>query len=379
MTPLARLDNMLLIGSAGSNVGKTALAALLIDKFRRAAEITAVKVTTVAAKDGRCPRGGKGCGVCSSLDGNFAITEELNRQSHKDTSRLLAAGAARVFWLRVLRAHLREGLAALVDVIGRHTPTICESNSLRRIIKPGLFIMVRSPRQRVWKDSARSVKEYADLTVTRRAGKLDLDIERVSLINNKWKLRDAAAAIILAGGQSSRMSRDKSLLGVAGRTMLEHIYEQLRGNFSQIIISSNRPFEHALGDAEFVLDAIPGRGPLVGIASALKATENNLNFVIACDIPEFNMTRVRRMLEGIGDCDALIPKTGSRFEPLFAIYRKSLLDPIEKSLAASNNRIMDALRNCKVKHIKLPASELTNINTIADYEQFLKQQRDSHV
>ena len=96
-----KLDEMLMIGSAESNVGKTELACALLRKFSKSCNITGIKVTTIKDEDGRCPRGGEGCGVCSSLEGVYHITEELNRNSGKDTARLLAAGASRVFWLRV--------------------------------------------------------------------------------------------------------------------------------------------------------------------------------------------------------------------------------------------------------------------------------------
>ena len=115
---MIKLDKMLMIGSAGSNVGKTELACALLNKFGKNHDIVGIKVTTVKEKDGQCPRGGKGCGVCSSLEGNFCITEETSRSSGKDTSRLLAAGAGRVFWIRVLKEHLVEGMNALLDVIG---------------------------------------------------------------------------------------------------------------------------------------------------------------------------------------------------------------------------------------------------------------------
>jgi len=115
---MIKLDGMLMIGSAGRNIGKTELACALIKKFGKTTDITGIKVTTIKAKDGQCPRGGRGCGVCSSLDGDFWITEETDSNSHKDTARLLAAGASRVFWLRVMKKRLEEGLAALLNIIG---------------------------------------------------------------------------------------------------------------------------------------------------------------------------------------------------------------------------------------------------------------------
>ena len=162
---MLRLDGMLMIGSAGANVGKTELACVLIKKFSENRDIAGLKITTIKAKDGQCPRGGQGCGVCSSLDGDFDITEETNKSSGKDTGRLLAAGASKVFWLRLMKTHLQEGIKVLLDVIGPDAVTICESNSLREVVEPGLFLMVKSQNTKRWKISAGKVKQYADKVI----------------------------------------------------------------------------------------------------------------------------------------------------------------------------------------------------------------------
>ena len=122
---MMKLDGMLMIGSAGANVGKTELACALIRKFSKGRPVIGIKVTTIKAKDGQCPRGGQGCGVCSSLEGDFCITEEIDSDSDKDTARLLAAGANQVFWLRAMKTHLREGLTALLDIIGSDAVLVC--------------------------------------------------------------------------------------------------------------------------------------------------------------------------------------------------------------------------------------------------------------
>ena len=163
-----------MIGSAGVNVGKTELACELIRKFGKSTDIIGIKVTAIKEKDGRCPRGGFGCGVCSSLEGDFCITEETNAQSGKDTARLLAAGANQVFWLRVLKSHLEESLVALLDTIGHDAISVCESNSLRHVVEPGLFLVVKGPNSKIWKSSAGDVKKYADRIVVPMAAVLIL-------------------------------------------------------------------------------------------------------------------------------------------------------------------------------------------------------------
>ena len=66
---LIDLPNMLLVGAAGRNAGKTEFTCRLIEIFRQEHEIIAAKITAVDRTDGTCPRGGRGCGVCSSLTG----------------------------------------------------------------------------------------------------------------------------------------------------------------------------------------------------------------------------------------------------------------------------------------------------------------------
>ena len=175
-----------MIGSAGSNVGKTELACAILGRFSKECNVIGIKVTTIKDKEGQCPRGGEGCGVCSSLEGVYNIVEEFNSSSEKDTARLLAAGASRVFWLRVREESLQEGMTALLDVIGNDVVSICESNSLRQVVEPGLFLMVGSRDSKNWKSSALGVKKHADRIVISDGSSFDFDPNRIKSINGKW-------------------------------------------------------------------------------------------------------------------------------------------------------------------------------------------------
>ncbi|MFZ2149196.1 MAG: molybdenum cofactor guanylyltransferase [Sedimentisphaerales bacterium] len=372
-----KLDGMLMIGSAGSNVGKTELACTLLRKFSKTSDIIGIKVTTIKDKDGQCPRGGKGCGVCSSLEGVYCITEETDSSSDKDTARLLSAGASRVFWLRVLKEHLRESTTALLDIIGPDAVSICESNSLRHMVEPGLFLMARNRNLKVWKNSARQVKKYADRIVISDSNRFDFDLDMIKLIDGKWLIHTQATAIIMAGGGSSRMGTDKSMLPIKGQSIIEAICEQLRGSFEQILISANEADKLSFLGFEVVPDKVPEQGPLMGIASALEASANELNFVVACDIPKINLACVNRMLtEAVeSQADIVVPTTGDeKYEPLFAIYRKSALQAINKALSSGKRKITDVFTLCTVKHIELDNTDwLVNLNTMADYEEFQKK------
>jgi len=388
---MIKLGNMLMIGSAGANVGKTELACAILRKFAKKRKIVGIKVTAIQEKNGQCPRGGEGCGVCSSLEGVYCITEEKNRSTGKDTSRLLAAGAERVFWLQVLKEHLLDGAAALLGVIGADAVSICESNSLRQVVEPGLFLMGRGSDAGSWKDSARKVREYADRIVVSDGKRFDLALDRIELIDGKWRLRQdcgsnskasktAATAIVMAGGGSGRMGADKSLLPVNGQPIIESICEQLRGYFDQILISADEQEKLAFLGFEVVPDEIAGQGPLMGIASALEASSSELNFVVACDIPHIDMGWVEKMLAEAdrSGADVVVPTTGKdRFEPLFAVYRRSVLEAAREVLASGRQKITDIFGLCKVKYIDLgDADWLVNLNTRAEYEKFREKHCD---
>ncbi len=367
-----------MVSAGGRNVGKTEFACSLIRKFSSRCNIIGIKVTAIDEVNSGCPRGGSGCGVCSSLKGYYYITEETDSRADKDTCRMLASGADRVFWLKALKTHLAEAVAALLSIIGDDAVTICESNSLRRVVEPGLFVMVKGHGEETWKPSAKDVAQYADRIVSFDGNEFDIDADEIELVDRRWAEKMETTAIIIAGGSSSRMGQDKDMLPIDGQPMIKHICDQLRRHFNQILISSNNTSKHSFLDVEVVADKVSGQGPLMGIAAALKASVNDLNFVIACDIPQVNVALMKTMLREAHDYDAVVPATGpSQYEPLFAVYRKSVLPAIEDALSSGNNRIMDALSCCRVKYIDLAgAGRLKNLNTMNDYWEFVRREND---
>ncbi len=179
--------NMLLIGAAGRDAGKTVFACELVRRFREDAVIAA-KVTAIDDQGGACPRGGAGCGVCASLKEDYCITEETNSTGAKDTQRLLAAGADRVLWMRVLKKRLPSGAEALLNQLGGAVPIICESNSLRHVVQPGLFVMLQHQNATTRKDSAQQVYACADAVVYTDGTRFQFDFDRIVFAHNSWQL-----------------------------------------------------------------------------------------------------------------------------------------------------------------------------------------------
>jgi len=183
------LPKMLLVGATGRDAGKTTFVCGLLRYFSSMG-LAAVKVTVIRERNGECPRGGEGCGVCASLDGRFMVTEETIRTGSKDTQRMLAAGARPVFWLRTFLRDAEDGFKALLDELGPETPFICESNSLRQVIVPGLFVMVANKKATIIKESAASVIRDADLVIASDGTAFEFDCGRIEFTGAAWRLKN---------------------------------------------------------------------------------------------------------------------------------------------------------------------------------------------
>lgn len=186
--------------------------------------------------------------------------------------------------------------------------------------------------------------------------------------------RELVTGIILAGGKSERMGADKSLLPFLGRPLIQHIHGQLRPYFSEILVAGDSVERYAFLEARLVSDEVPGQGPLRGIVSALAASQNDLNFVIACDIPWVDHALLKILLREAHGCDCVVPVTlEGYYEPLFAVYRKSALPAMRRALEAGQRRVVAAFSDCRVRTVVVPDRKwLDNINTPDDYERAIR-------
>lgn len=182
------VPQLLQIGATGRNSGKTVVAQSLIQRFKNNYSIVGIKIITINGAKGKCQRGGVGCGICTSIQSDYAIDVEETKTGSKDTMRLLAAGCQKVFLLRACGDALEAGFEALLQQVPKDTILICESNSLRQIVHPGLFLMLDNHPLRA-KPTAKAVYNQADMILT---GTKDPRLENISIEmneqsgNNTW-------------------------------------------------------------------------------------------------------------------------------------------------------------------------------------------------
>lgn len=151
---------LVLIGAASRNSGKTLLACDVIKAYAKAYPVYALKIIGIERAGEDCHRGGAGCGMCTNLSGDFELREDKGENAGKDTARMLEAGAARAFLLRSLKSHMGEAFMDFVRQVPKNALIVCESNSLRLHVRPGVFLFAGSSGE--MKPSARAVARYAD-------------------------------------------------------------------------------------------------------------------------------------------------------------------------------------------------------------------------
>ncbi|MCL6479820.1 MAG: molybdenum cofactor guanylyltransferase [Peptococcaceae bacterium] len=187
------------------------------------------------------------------------------------------------------------------------------------------------------------------------------------------------SGIILAGGKSKRMGRNKALLEIGGISMIERVAGVLAQHCSEILVAGENIELNRMG-FHIVPDIYPGCGPLGGIHAGLTAAQNRFSFTAACDIPFLDGGLMRRMILEIEDnCAAVVLKTGQYLEMLFSIYSKEFARAAETCIKNGVYKITAALSLVRWKAVEVDLAEfpdlkkiLMNVNTPEDYEEAKK-------
>jgi molybdopterin-guanine dinucleotide biosynthesis protein A len=183
--------------------------------------------------------------------------------------------------------------------------------------------------------------------------------------------------IILAGGESRRMGRDKAFLDLAGKPLIAHILGLFRELFDRTIIVTRQPERFRSLPAEVVPDALDAPGPLTGIYTGLLHSPDDLNFVAACDMPFLQAGLIRFMQSVAQGRDAVVPLVGGMPEPLHAMYRRGILPVVEASLGSGERRISPLFERIAVRYLT-PAEirrhdpeqrSFRNLNTPEEYKE----------
>lgn len=150
--------------------------------------------------------------------------------------------------------------------------------------------------------------------------------------------------VILAGGKARRMGgRDKGLIRIAGKPMIEYILNAIQDQVNTVIINANRNQDSYRQYGYPVIgDEFQGfNGPLAGMASALRVIDTELMVTAPCDspyLPADLISRLYRQLQQSG-ADISVAHDGERIQPVFSLMKRSLLDSLLDYLNKGERKI----------------------------------------
>lgn len=198
--------------------------------------------------------------------------------------------------------------------------------------------------------------------------------------------------MILCGGGSRRMGRDKASLPVGDETMLARtmrlVAEVVPREQVVLVAAAEQRLPSLPWEATVVRDRAPDQGPLPAIVDGLASLPLQVTaaLAIACDSPLLEPALVETLFQSLTtDCDAVVPIDGELLHPLLAVYRSLVADMLRKELDAGRHSLQRAIRAANFTPLFLPVEQLRsvdpelrsllNCNTEQEYQAALDQLR----
>lgn len=194
------------------------------------------------------------------------------------------------------------------------------------------------------------------------------------------------SAIILAGGKSSRMKRDKAFIEFKGEKLINIVGNIFSEFCNEIIVSvakdvDSRDYKKKINfNAKIVCDEIEGKGPIIGILSSFKIAKGEYAVISSCDSPFIKKEVYDFLLEKAKGKDGVVVKLKKGFEPLHAVYkRKEMINAIENVLRDGKTSPLHTFKflnlvfvsEGEIKKIDKDLKIFVNINTEEDLKKFV--------
>lgn len=182
------------------------------------------------------------------------------------------------------------------------------------------------------------------------------------------------SGIILSGGKSSRMGKEKALVDFKGLKLIEYSIKALEPFCDEIIISTNNPHLYAEFDFKCIADEKKNIGPIGGIFTLLNNSSYQDNIILSCDIPFVEQKFIKYLLDNYNGETALIPQHNGKVEPLCAVYNKSILKYVNQQIAISDFKLMNLLSKSNANFLSVDEWEhyteklFSNLNSMKDIE-----------
>ena len=182
-------------------------------------------------------------------------------------------------------------------------------------------------------------------------------------------------AVLLAGGRSTRMGRDKAALVVDGQPLWQRQLATLRATgASELLISGRADGPYASGGVTIIEDLTPDAGPLAALEAVLPRISASHAIVLAIDLPAMRADFLQTLVKtALANDSSVIPESEGRFEPLAAVYAPDLLPLVVECLRGPDRSMQNLLRRAVGEGLAIPhplsAEErllFRNLNSLED-------------
>ncbi len=180
--------------------------------------------------------------------------------------------------------------------------------------------------------------------------------------------QNSISALILSGGQSSRMGEEKRLINYHGKPQEQHLFDLLSNYFSAVYVSIN---QNQTTDLPYIQDLdLPIKSPMIGIVSAFNHNPDVAWLVVACDMPFVDEKTIEFLLNHRNS-----EKFATAFEnleehfpePLLTIYEPKIFPKLQEAINQGKKSPMKVLQNLDVELLQEFDSQwVMNINTIEE-------------
>jgi molybdopterin-guanine dinucleotide biosynthesis protein A len=183
------------------------------------------------------------------------------------------------------------------------------------------------------------------------------------------------------------MGTPKALLLFDGEPLIVHVVATLRRLFADVVVVAAPAQDLPSLPVTLVRDDVAYQGPVGGICYGLRVSRGEVSFVTACDSAFLSSRLISHLLSQIAEHDVVVPHWQGRFQPLHAVYRRSVLPLLEGQLARGELRpvfLFDKVRTRRIdeEEIRLfdpEGSSFFNMNTPEDYAEALKRWSDASI
>jgi molybdenum cofactor guanylyltransferase len=158
--------------------------------------------------------------------------------------------------------------------------------------------------------------------------------------------------VILAGGQSRRMGRDKAFLPFGKGLLIERVIEVAQQVTDGVILITNTPEQYQHFGLPMFSDVIPQAGSLGGIYTGLVSAKTPYSLCLACDMPFVKPEFLRFLCDTAAEADVVIPRNDEDFQPLCAVYSQVCREPIRQKIEASRLKITGFFDQVRVRIIE---------------------------